>query len=1029
MPQNLALRERPLRVFVSATTQDLGSCRAAVKEELLTAGILPVTQENFAPDYRRLEDFLRFEISRCDAVICLIGFIHGACPSGSSRSFTEIEYDLAVQNDKPVFVFLTDDRPEYHALTQSEEDREAQSRHRTRVMAAGHKWEVFPDTADLCLKVARTVQRAAHTLAPRHPIYYRHLPRTPSFFVGRVRELRQLHEALTAPAPAVVVVIGMGGQGKTTLVHKALLDLQSFPFVTGFWCSAYRGGYTFDMFLDDALSYLLKGNLEKAAVPRPEARVELLLDRAQQEPILLVLDGIERWLCGWNTMGRDRPDAESALGRSGHYDGLDAFLQQASSLTNGSHIVITSRALPSALDDAVRAQIPVRDPGEADMGLEGLELPEAVDMLTKLGVVGSPDSLAKIASLYACHPLALTILGTLSKKKWGGRLDRVAPAAVLDPQRELHRLFDEIRINLPGGKCGEMFLGVASHCIETPTLPVIAAGMPPDVQRRDDELVDLAVALADWSLAWWDGGSQTVGLHPLAKQYFASLVAPDESRSIHERLFRHYKEIAIPAAALRLEDVAPRVLAIRHAAAAGRVEEAYELLLTPMFEKHSMFTWLSAWGHQSFGIELMTELLGGAVIELRGHLLLARTQFHYQLAGLSSAAEDTAGAIRILQKQRDAGDRQVLPDLAKALAGRGSICCEAGRCVDAIPDFDQAIAILEELEATNDVTLDLAVVLLSRANAWRGAGALSRALSDYDRACRLCEPLVAALPHLGPSTFAPTLSSRALCLLDLQRVDLAASDLERAVAICKSARVGAEDESELPLAHALAILAIASCRSEQQERALACATEAVEILDRVVDRGRTDAEYLLGLALVTRTEVCLKLDRREAAVRNADRAVRIYQRLVLQAGPHFEGALAHALCIRGCARYQLGDREASRTDREAGFEIWQRLRKRWPSESEMTITRLGDVLQAVMYLVDAEDAAGIPVVESLLRECQALFDDVEATESEKQAVTRGAGLLAALLPKMAAAGWPVDKAQAFLAQFGAVGSQGWSSMI
>ena len=49
-------------VFVSATTQDLGSYREVVTSQLLTVGIFPVVQEYFPPDYRELVHFLRQQI-------------------------------------------------------------------------------------------------------------------------------------------------------------------------------------------------------------------------------------------------------------------------------------------------------------------------------------------------------------------------------------------------------------------------------------------------------------------------------------------------------------------------------------------------------------------------------------------------------------------------------------------------------------------------------------------------------------------------------------------------------------------------------------------------------------------------------------------------------------------------------------------------------------------------------------------------------------------------------------------------------
>ena len=67
-------------VFISATTRDLGSYRAAIQNALLTRDIFPIQQDNFALAYGQLTDMLRQLIWRCDAVIHLAGFYYGAEP-------------------------------------------------------------------------------------------------------------------------------------------------------------------------------------------------------------------------------------------------------------------------------------------------------------------------------------------------------------------------------------------------------------------------------------------------------------------------------------------------------------------------------------------------------------------------------------------------------------------------------------------------------------------------------------------------------------------------------------------------------------------------------------------------------------------------------------------------------------------------------------------------------------------------------------------------------------------------------------
>ncbi len=114
------------RVFISATSRDLGSYRRAVAEVLLKLEVMPIVQDHFAPDYRSVVEMLRAKVGECDAVICLVGPYYGREPRDRAadqprRSYTQLEYEMAVELRKPVFVFTAapdcpldspDDEPE-----------------------------------------------------------------------------------------------------------------------------------------------------------------------------------------------------------------------------------------------------------------------------------------------------------------------------------------------------------------------------------------------------------------------------------------------------------------------------------------------------------------------------------------------------------------------------------------------------------------------------------------------------------------------------------------------------------------------------------------------------------------------------------------------------------------------------------------------------------------------------------------------------------------------------------------------------
>ena len=118
-----------------------GHPRARVGAQVVKKGLEDndyhaVEQDNFPPDYRDLVDKLRERIDSCDAVVHIAGHCYGAepgerPPEAPRRSYTQLEYDIAVELKKPVYVFLTGDGfPADPHKPEPAELRELQQAHR-----------------------------------------------------------------------------------------------------------------------------------------------------------------------------------------------------------------------------------------------------------------------------------------------------------------------------------------------------------------------------------------------------------------------------------------------------------------------------------------------------------------------------------------------------------------------------------------------------------------------------------------------------------------------------------------------------------------------------------------------------------------------------------------------------------------------------------------------------------------------------------------------------------------------------------
>src|SRR6202043_1191931 len=148
-------------VFISATTRELRSYRGETKNALLTLKIFPIEQSNFELAHGPLTKVLHDLIDRCDAVIHLAGFYYGAEPpqrpvGKPRRSYTQIEYDVARELGKPIYLFLaTKDCKTDETLAQTDEEKSLQMAHRQGIQTCGDIYYSFTDREELASQVLK----------------------------------------------------------------------------------------------------------------------------------------------------------------------------------------------------------------------------------------------------------------------------------------------------------------------------------------------------------------------------------------------------------------------------------------------------------------------------------------------------------------------------------------------------------------------------------------------------------------------------------------------------------------------------------------------------------------------------------------------------------------------------------------------------------------------------------------------------------------------------------------------------------
>lgn len=202
------------RIFVSATSRDLRTARGLVSEGLRRMECLPIVQDDFPPDYKSVRDMLRTKIATCDAVVHLAGFYYGAepqpvLPGPDRRSFTQMEYEIAMELKKPCYVFLCGENFPFDKHDPEPEDKQQLQRdHRARLLQRDELFYEFATPEELSSRT-RELQLSVENLREE---------------LAKERGRRRL--TLIVAVAAVIIAIGggiflMGRQGEQAKVIAA----------------------------------------------------------------------------------------------------------------------------------------------------------------------------------------------------------------------------------------------------------------------------------------------------------------------------------------------------------------------------------------------------------------------------------------------------------------------------------------------------------------------------------------------------------------------------------------------------------------------------------------------------------------------------------------------------------------------------------------------------------------------------------------------------------------------------------------
>lgn len=101
--------KRKLQVFISSTYLDLMDERQAAVSAILKAGHIPAGMELFTAGDRSQLDTINSWIDESDVYMLILGGRYGAVEPISNISYTELEFDYAASQNKPMFAVIIKD--------------------------------------------------------------------------------------------------------------------------------------------------------------------------------------------------------------------------------------------------------------------------------------------------------------------------------------------------------------------------------------------------------------------------------------------------------------------------------------------------------------------------------------------------------------------------------------------------------------------------------------------------------------------------------------------------------------------------------------------------------------------------------------------------------------------------------------------------------------------------------------------------------------------------------------------------------
>lgn len=400
-----------------------------------------------------LEECLR-RVRTSDLVVLIVGYRYGTPVAGDAagRSYTEVEFDEAIAAEKPLFVFLANDRTMFK---RKEIDPLPQriNKFRLRIESLqekhGYMINYFGNTAEFQAAIERSFDSHLRRIAERIVVNVdpaAQLVRLPTRLrppydgiqdqklYGRDAELEELDRWYRAPDQSALMIRAIGGMGKSSLAWRWFEQLdERCPDIAHsgkFWFSFYHVGHTIRRFLQEMRGWLEDSVPSGARFGNEHdwPAIQRYLSRMKLKP-LIILDGLEAEFFGY--VGRrphfdDTPNLGAEFGNASAAkapDSEEEMLDKFADFRDENHgrilvdligsglakILITTREIPTSfVKGSIAGQVLIG--GLHQIKLEELSPISAKSLLVDLGIRAESATLDLISkSRIMRHPLLLSV--------------------------------------------------------------------------------------------------------------------------------------------------------------------------------------------------------------------------------------------------------------------------------------------------------------------------------------------------------------------------------------------------------------------------------------------------------------------------------------------------------------------------------------------------------------------------------------------------------------------------------------------